>query len=674
MLATHRVFASCFFTVLLLLGTLTAVGAQEGQPASKAGIVSDTSDGKPQPMAGGISIQVGAFRQLSEVEKELSRLREKKCDPFYRYEDSGKKGMWYRVYVGTYPTEEEAREAAGQLIRQGVVGSYLLRKVDAKEEYLFSVDREKKNLPRADLKTTEKKAPVPIHQSGQDPQNPGMRPAKPPPDGSLKQAQASSGAVPKLSEAPLTELTPVRLSLLDAIRFSLMGNRGIDVVAYEPRQAQEEVKGAQSVYDPLLFSDATYLRDPNLESSVTDIVTEDNGITRTGIRKPLETGGSLSAYLETRYGDLNNAEFDRVYKNLVAPTLELRQPLLNNLGGKKEKTAIKIANYQVNISKEEFREKVIETANSVAKVYWQLYLFRELIAVNQQNLDMAEEVYRREAERLARGITQQLDVARARSNAEARRGTLLRSKEEYRVAMDRLKLLLNWKKLRIDSEYEVIPIDRPQTAPLNVDETEAIETALKYRPEILKAKQEVMIRQVDEDLAANQRLPKLDAFGRYGVSGYGEDFRGAVDDVSFNEDNVWAVGLNFEWAIGNRSADSQYRKKKLKRLQSNAQLERLEDDIKLDIKQVFQRIMTSRGEIEASRLAKDAAEKVVEGEFTRFDIGQTSNEELLRAQDLLAVTSRSFYRAIADYNIALHELTRAKGGLPDGVTIDDATR
>ena len=252
----------------------------------------------------------------------------------------------------------------------------------------------------------------------------------------------------------------------------------IDVVAYEPRQAQEEVKGAQSVYDPLLFSDATYLRDPNLESSVTDIVTEDNGITMTGIRKPLETGGCLSAYLETRYGDLNNAEFDGVYKNLVAPTIRLRQPLLNNLGGKKEKTAIKIANYQANISKEEFREKVIETANSVAKVYWQLYLFRELIAVNQQNLDMAEEVYRREAERLARGITQQLDVARARSNAEARCGTLLRSKEEYRVAMDRLKLLLNWKKLRIDSGYEVIPVETPRTAPLKVDETEAIETAL----------------------------------------------------------------------------------------------------------------------------------------------------------------------------------------------------
>ena len=674
MLATHKVFASCFFTVLLLLGTLTAVGAQDGQRASKTGIASDTGDGKPQPMAGRFSIQVGAFRVLSEVERELSRLREKKCAPFYRYEDSGKKEIWYRVYVGTYPTEKEAREAAEQLIRQGIVGSYLLRKLDAKGEYLLAVDGKKRDLPRAVLKAEEIREPVQIHQASQDPQKPGARPAESLSDDSFKKVPAASGSDPKLSEGPVTERSLVRLSLLDAIRYSLAGNRDINVVAFEPREAQEDLKGAQSIYDPLVFADSTFRRDPNLESSVTDIVTQTDGITRTGIRKPLETGGSLSAYLETRYGDLNNANFDRVYKHVVSPTLELRQPLLNNLGGQKEKTAIKIATYQANISKETFRQKVIEIANSVAKVYWKLYLFKKLIAINQQNLDMAEEVYRREAVRLARGIIQQLDVERARSNVQSRRSTLLRSKEDYRLAMDQLKLLLNWQQLRLDSNYEVIPVETPRTAPLQVDEMAAIETALKYRPEIMKAKQELRIRQVDEELAAHQRLPKLEAFGRYGLSGYGEDFSGAIDDVSMNDDDVWEVGINFEWAIGNRSAKAGYRKKRLKRLQANAQIESLEDDIKLDIKQVLQRLATARGDIEATQLAREAAEKVVEGEFTRFDIGQTGNLELLRAQDLQAVTSRSFFRAIADYNIALNELMRAQGLLPDGITIEDATR
>jgi outer membrane protein TolC len=663
MLAIHKNCVLSLLTVLILLGTVSAVNAEAEHPASKAGIVDDNGDGQLQPMADRFTIQVAAYKTLPEVEKGFKHLIDKGCNPFCRREAVDGKGEWYRVYVGTYATKDEARKAATYLVKRDVVDAYMLRKLNENGAYLFT----------ADLKTEEKRAPIQISQSGQISTVSQVQQGEAPAIASMKQSQTAGSSL-ELFKGSVTKMTPVRLSLTDAIRYSLEGNREIGVVAYEPQLAQEVVKDAQSVYDPLLFSDMTLRRDPNLESSVNDIVTEDRGTTRTGVRKPLGTGGNLSAYLETRYGDLNNAEFDRVYKHVFAPTLEVRQPLLNNLGAKKEKTAIKVANYQESISNEEFRQKVIEVAINVAQVYWKLYQFRELIAVNQQNLDMAEEVYRREAERLDRGITQQLDVERARSNVQVRRSTLLRSKEEFQVAMDRLKLLLNWNQLRIDSDYEVIPIEAPQTEPLNLDEMEAIQTALKYRPEIMKAKQEFKISEADEALAAHLRLPKLDAFGRYGLTGYGQAFGDAVDDTSFNQDDIWEVGVNFTWAIGNRSVNAQYRKKKLERLQANAQVERLEDDIKLDVKQVFQRILATIGEIEASRLAREAAGKVVEGEFARFDIGQTSNLELLRAQDLFALTSRSFYRAITDYNIALHELSRAQGILPEGVTIEEARR
>lgn len=318
--------------------------------------------------------------------------------------------------------------------------------------------------------------------------------------------------------------------------------------------------------------------------------------------------------------------------------------------------------------------KVIEVANRVARVYWKLHLFSQLITINRTNLDMAEEVYRRESERHAGGISQQLDVERARSNAEARRSTWLRSQEEYQLAMDRLKLLLNWEDMKIDSDSLVIPVETPRTAFLEVDENTVIETALTNRPEMMKSQQELMLREADETLATHQRLPRLDAFGRYSVSGYGENSSDAWSDISLNDDDAWEVGLQFEWAIGNNAADSRLRKKSLGRKQAKAQLRRVQDEIKLDVKQVLYRLETVSGEIEANRLAKQAAERVVEGEFTRFDIGQTSNEELLRAQDLLATNSRSLARAISEYNTAIHELARAQGVLPDGVSIDQASR
>ena len=647
MATTPNVLKRCVFSILsiMILVPVAAIGGEPLSPSDLPGAVIDTQS---LPLeAKGYAVQVGSFHKLNLAKREVSRLREKGADPFYQYEDTGSKGMWYRVYAGRYPTREEARQTAESLVQRRLVKTYQLRNMRVEKNDGRAVTPREAGSISADPRRKIKPPTAPRRESGRAP--------------------IVAGVVP-------TGSTAIRLTLMDAIRYSLKGNREIGIAAYDPKQAWAQIETEESAFDPLLFADATIRRDPNLDASTTDIVTEDDRRARAGIRKPLKTGGSLSAYLETRYADTNNGLAPRTYKHIVSPTLELRQPLLNNIGSKKERTAIRIANHRADISAADFRRKVIEVTTQVAKVYWKLFLFKELIEINRVNLDMAEEVHRRAYERFARGLSQQLDVARARSNADVRRSALLRSRKEYKLAMDRLKLLLNWQDLTIDSDTAIIPVEAPRTDSQAPDETDAIETALSNRPEIIKAQQELMVRESEVKLAAHQRLPKLDAFGRYSASGYGREDDRAWKDVSVNDDDIWEVGVAFEWALGNRAAKSRFRRKSLRRKQADAQLKRVEDEIKLDVKQVLHQLATARGELEANRSAKEAAEKVVEGEFTRFDIGQTSNEELLRAQDLLAMTSRSFARAVAEYNTTLQELTRAQGMLPDNITIEETSR
>jgi len=622
-------------------------------------VCSDAEDGQTiQPPASRYVIQIGSFPRLTAAEDAVAMLESKGCDAYYRYENTISKGMWYRVYTGSFGTFSEARQAAAELQATGVIKAYLVKKVAAQVDPSPIADAAASaTAPGGHLPQQE----IPGSMTAADPA-PAISVGAPP----TIVRGASQGEREQEPEGPV-----VRLSLLEAIRYSLQGNREIKVTTYDPLQAQAEMESTQSVYDPLLFADTTYRRDPNLDSSVTDIVTEDDSRTRAGIRKPLATGGTFSTYLESRYGDLDNSTSERTYKHIVSPTVELQQPLLNNIGSRKEKTAIKIATYQANISSAELRRKVIEVTEKVATVYWRLFLYKELIDINRINLEMAAEVHRRESERYAGGLSQQLDVERALSNAQVRRSTWLRSREEYRLAMDRLKLLLNWGAVRIDSDVTVLPVESPRIRPMHVSESEAIETALANRPEIVKAREQLSIRDADQALADHQRLPKLDAFGRYSVSGYGDDFDRAWEDISVNRDDIWEVGIEFEWAFGNRLADSRYRKKTLGRKQADVQLKRIQEEIRLEVKEVLHRLATVEGEIEANRAAKQAAEKVVEGEFTRFDIGQTTNEELLRAQDLLAVASRSHARAVADYNTTIHELARVQGLLPDGITFEE---
>lgn len=466
-------------------------------------------------------------------------------------------------------------------------------------------------------------------------------------------------------------LETVRLSLFDAIRHGLEENQEIQVVAFTPQQAKAGLADAESVFDPEFFTEGTFRRDPNLQSSVTRVVMEDDSLIQTGIRKPLGTGGSVSGALALNYGDLLNAEYDRTYRYTFAPTFEIRQPLLKNIGGREEKAAIKIANYQMGISKEAFRRKVIDIATRISRSYWQLYLHRDYVVIGQQNLEMAEEVYRRETVRVMEGLSQQLDVERARSNAESRRGNLIKSKERLRVGTDQLKLLINWSNVNIDSHVNISPTDEPNIEPLDVNEKEVVEKAFQYRPELLQAKQRVRISKVEEDLSRHLKLPTLDVFGRYAVSGYGREFSDAVDDTAFNDEDSWAAGLNFEYPIGNRSVEAKARRKELERRQSEKQVARLKNQIKQEIKAVLSAISYAKGNIKSTQIARESARNVVKGEFARFEIGQTTNVELLRAQDLLATTSRSFVRAIVEYNIALAELKRVQGKLPQGLSIEE---
>jgi len=479
---------------------------------------------------------------------------------------------------------------------------------------------------------------------------PGTVPMESP--GTVEDSSKRPSLSPTTSEATASPgPATVQLSLFDAIRHGLEKNQEIRVVAFTPQQAQEGLADAQSVFDPEFFTEGTFRRDPNLQSSVTRVVMEDDSLVQSGIRKPLGTGGSVSGALAVNYGDLRNAELERTYRYTFAPTFEIRQPLLKNVGGREEKAGIKIANYQVGISKEAFRRKVIDIATRISKSYWQLYLLRDYVVIDRQNFEMAEEVFRRETVRVTQGISQQLDVERARSRAESRRGNLIKSKERLRVGMDQLKLLINWSNVTIDSDVTIATTDEPQTEPVEVNTKEIAEKAFQHRPDLLQAKQRVGIRKVEEDLTEHLKLPTLDVFGRYAVSGYGREFSTAVDNTALNDEDAWAAGLNFEYPIGNRSNAAKARRKKLERRQSEEQVARLRNQIKQEIKEVLTAIEHAKENIKSTQIARESARTVVEGEFTRFDIGQTTNVELLRAQDLLAATSRSFIRAIVDYNI-----------------------
>ena len=461
-----------------------------------------------------------------------------------------------------------------------------------------------------------------------------------------------------------------RLTIREALYYSLQGNHDVQISSYGPQQAREDLLYAESVYDSSLFLSGSHDRTLDTESNINDPTVEDDTNVQIGVKKLLPTGGTLSLFWETQRFDKTHGPFEFKERYTSVPTIELKQPLLQNIGAKAEKAAIKIQNNNVTISEADFQRTVHDIVSQVSHTYWRLYMHSKIAEINQDTLDMAGEVHRREVVRLADGIAKPLDVARARSAAEARRTEILRSKERVQQVTEQLKFLLNWSEFTLDSRDRIIPVESPRTEAVHVILEQAIKKGLENRPEIQKARKHLDIASVRKKLSRHQRLPKLDAVMNYGVNGYGGQFSDAMDTIDIDDRNTWTLGLTFEMPIGNRSANATYRKQRLYYEQASLAVQRAENQVKLDVKQAIWAMEFARQEITSTLLEKTEAENVVAGEFERFELGQMTNEELLRAQDFLANARRNYIQAVVKYNIALADLDRAQSILPYGLEIE----
>ena len=167
MAATRISLTFCCLSIFSLM-TLLPATVSGREPLSGPESTRDAADSPAsQPLTSWFSIQVSALPELTKAENEVSRLREKGYDPYYRFEDTGSKGMWYRVYVGRYPTRKEAQQTAERLIEQRVVKSYLLRKMLAEKDIFYSVPHQDTGFSSTDREGDEKWASAPLTESEQ---------------------------------------------------------------------------------------------------------------------------------------------------------------------------------------------------------------------------------------------------------------------------------------------------------------------------------------------------------------------------------------------------------------------------------------------------------------------------------------------------------------------------
>ncbi len=463
----------------------------------------------------------------------------------------------------------------------------------------------------------------------------------------------------------------IKLSLEDAIRVAVDQNPDIKVAAFLSPIAEEEKKSTHTVYDPSLFAESNISRtDRPIQSKLdlgegdteSDSFVEDRWGARAGIKQPLPTGGILS--LSVLDVDHLDSSSDLVIPNpqyTSRLTLELRQALLKEFGDPTNRSAMELADLNLNVSGMEYRKTMANVMREVGTYYWRLVYYAKQISISRKYLQDAEDIYQRLLLRKESGLADLLDVDRALASVQDRKAIFIKANTDYKLAMDQLKLLLGFASGAAGADVAIIPTERLSSKEVELDKAALLQEALLKRPEYSIAQNRVSAAEINRKLARHMRLPTLDARAMYAFNALGEDFSDDVKDTYFSDDNSWAVGLEFVWPIGGRKAEADYLKVVYEEKQSQAALAKISEEINFQINSSVTEIEQSAKEIEATGNSRQANHRLLSREKSRFEIRQVNIHSLLDAQDDYYFAYRTYIRSISNYNISMLKLKWAKG-------------
>jgi HAE1 family hydrophobic/amphiphilic exporter-1 len=262
-----------------------------------------------------------------------------------------------------------------------------------------------------------------------------------------------------------------------------------------------------------------------------------------------------------------------------------------------------------------------------------------------------------------------------------RRNEVIVARNGFENAGDNLRALLKADALPGGWDTELDPTETPEIAIEQVDVGDAMQTALANRPEIATARAQIAARQVEVNAANNALLPSLDVVGGLSFNGIGGNqiitegfppviigeidggYGDAVSQLFGFDFPTWRLGANFSLILGNNTAKGNYAQATLNQDKAKTELDRVEQQTTLEVRQAVRAVSDAGELVTSTRATRELAELQLSIEQDRFDVGMSTNFEVLSFQDDLARAQVQELRAVIDYRRARAALARVTGAI-----------
>ncbi|HSI33214.1 MAG TPA: TolC family protein [Tepidisphaeraceae bacterium] len=467
--------------------------------------------------------------------------------------------------------------------------------------------------------------------------------------------------------------TVARLSLRDLVQLAAINSLDVKVAGYQPAIDEARVTEAEANFDPVFFANVTASSQWILQPSLNNVTI--GGNTRfdsvqavTGLRQNLPTGGQVElGYTWNRVyrsPNLSNTFNPSHESDLV---LRVTQPLLRNFGAAVNRARIDVARNTQKVSLLDFRISLEKQLAEIEEAYWQLYAAERELAVQERLFETAAETSRLLQARLGRaeGVTR-VPVAQANAALRQREASLVALRTRVKQLSDEIKVRVNDPDLSITRAVTILPADVPLSTPLQFDLVEQLDTALQNRAELSQQRIRIDSARIVQEAAKNNMLPTLNLVGSVGLQGASNGWWNSIDENVTGDFPQYSIGFQLEVPLGNREARAIWVRTKLQRQQAldqyRLQIERVAKEVR-DAHNLFadgwERIRLTTQSVDAARDALEAQQVPINAGAVKLDPDVINR--LLQQQEVLAIAAREQARALADYNIAIAQLERAKG-------------
>jgi len=528
--------------------------------------------------------------------------------------------------------------------------------------------------------------------------------------------RAAQGPFPVLERVGVDMGEQRPLTLREAIELALANNKDIEVARQNVRVAEFDIRAARGVYDPRFLTNTFYERSETpaasfLSGSSSGAVTQSGIFSTTSVQGLApKFGGGYRVDLVTNRITTDNqfAALNPQYPTSLV--FNYTQPVLRGRSFDQNRRAIEIARRNLSLTDAQFRQRAIETITNVQRAYWDLVYALRNLQIQRDAVRDARAQLEHNRRLVGEGLLAPIDVVAAEAQVSGFEQSVYSALDEVGRAENNLKNLVAENREAPIWNVSLVPVDSVDVRPPDVPLQDAMQAALKSRPELQSSDVAREINEIEQRFAREQTRPQLDLVASYGATGLAgalnsadpnsnplfsstAQLRQRINELSniaglaplpeppaqtlpdtlvgglgqsyanlaANRFNTLRVGVQINLPFRNTTAEAQLGRSLVEGERIRTQREQLEQLIQVDVRNALQLVRTAESRLRAAASARAAGEQQYESERRRLDAGQSTVFLVLERQTALATARGNELRAQTELNKAVAELQRATG-------------